>query len=305
MDRRNFLKSCALVVGVVGAGAIYSSVTQYFGASYDIQKALKNKDDFIPELDVHLVEHCNLSCKYCCHFSNIAETEFLDIKEFEKDLKRLYEITQGKSKGFILLGGEPLLHPQINDFIELTRKIFPISYIEIITNGLLFKSMPDSFWKCMHDNSVVLKHSLYPGTNVDIDYYYKMARKYGVRTYFKRKELQPTESFFKLNIDLEGKVDYVKRFENCEMKDFCNQMSKGRIFHCWFGPGIRHFNKKFNKNVELVEEDYLDIYKAKDANEIFEFFRRAPKICRFCDYIKEWEKDWESSPIHDISEWTY
>ena len=305
MDRRDFIKMSAIAACALGAGAVYYGATHYFGASYDIQKELKDKDDFIPQFDVHLVEHCNLNCKYCSHFSCIAEPEFLNIKDYEKDLKRLYEITQGKSKGFMLLGGEPLLHPDLLDFISLTRKIFPITYIELTTNGLLFDAMDDNFWQCLHDNSVALKHSWYPNTNVNIDKYYKLARKYRFRTFYKRKDLKIIDKFIKFNIDLEGKVNNIKRFEECFFKQYCNQLSKGKIYHCSFAPGIRHFNKKFNKNIKVEEADYLDIYKAKDISEIFKFLKTPPKICRYCDYIKEWEVDWETSPVHDINEWTY
>ena len=305
MDRRNFIKFSSIAACTLGAGIIYSGVTHYFGVSYDIQKKLKNKKDFIPQLDIHLVEHCNLNCKYCSHFSCIAEPEFLNIKDYEKDIKRLYEITQGKSKGFMLIGGEPLLHPNLLDFISITRKIFPETYIEISTNGILLNSMEDKFWQCMHDNSVALKHSWYPNTNVDIDKYYEQARKFRVRTFFKQKDLPFRDKFIKYNLDLEGKVDNIKRFEECSSKKYCKQLSKGKIYDCCIGPGIRHFNKKFNKNIKIVESDYIDIYKAKDIGEIFKFFETPPNICKYCGYIKEEEVDWESSPVHDISEWTY
>ena len=36
--------------------------------------------------EVALAEHCNLRCAGCDHFSPIAEPEFADIKEFERDL---------------------------------------------------------------------------------------------------------------------------------------------------------------------------------------------------------------------------
>ena len=72
--------------------------------------------------EVHLTEHCNLNCKSCFHFSSRAEEEYLDVTEYEKDCKRLSELFGGVASDILLMGGEPLLHPDIEKFIEITRK---------------------------------------------------------------------------------------------------------------------------------------------------------------------------------------
>ena len=41
---------------------------------------------------VDIVDHCNLNCKCCGHFSPLAPKGFLDINTFERDLKRLHEL---------------------------------------------------------------------------------------------------------------------------------------------------------------------------------------------------------------------
>jgi len=40
-------------------------------------------------VETHLVEHCNINCKYCDHFSCIAEEKFADINVFTRDLQRI------------------------------------------------------------------------------------------------------------------------------------------------------------------------------------------------------------------------
>ena len=304
MDRRKFITT-VIAGGLLSATCIIGS-KYYFGKSREIE--LRNnikKEDLIPALDVHLVEHCNLRCKYCCHFSCIAEEAFLDIRKFKKDLKRLIKITDGKLDGFILLGGEPLLHPKINDFIKLIRKNLPNCYIQVLTNGLLLNSMNDEFWKCLHENSVVLRHSLYPFKQ-DIDKYYEKVEKYDVKTYFSKEELKQNEikKFFRLNIHLKKPEDYIERFKNCNNKVYCAQLYDGKIYSCWLGQGIRHFNKKFNQNIPVTEKDYLDIYKINSAEEIKEFFAKPFPLCGYCGepYINE---NWGTTKEHNITEWTY
>ena len=45
--------------------------------------------------EIHLVEHCNLKCKACDNYSSIAEEEYLDIENFENDMKRMRELFSG------------------------------------------------------------------------------------------------------------------------------------------------------------------------------------------------------------------
>lgn len=75
----------------------------------------------LPYLECRIVMHCNLNCKGCSGFSNIHEPEFMTLELFEKHLLRLKELYWG-IKYLKLFGGEPLLHPHLSKFIELTRK---------------------------------------------------------------------------------------------------------------------------------------------------------------------------------------
>ena len=68
---------------------------------------------------VDIVDHCNLNCKGCGHFSPLASKSFLDLETFENDLRRLNELLNGEIYCFELMGGEALLHPQLEKFIEI------------------------------------------------------------------------------------------------------------------------------------------------------------------------------------------
>ena len=76
--------------------------------------------------EVHLTDKCNLNCAGCIHFSSLCnETNLLDIITYKSDCQRISELTNGRIADIRLLGGEPLLHPDIKDFLVLTRKYFP------------------------------------------------------------------------------------------------------------------------------------------------------------------------------------
>ena len=52
-------------------------------------------------VETHLVEHCNINCKYCDHFSCVASPQFADIGIFEKDLRRIKKLSSGMAAQLI------------------------------------------------------------------------------------------------------------------------------------------------------------------------------------------------------------
>ena len=61
-----------------------------------------------------------------------------------------------------LMGGEPLLHPHVNKFIEVTRKYYPSNDIRIVSNGILIPAMKQDFWDTMKENRIKFDLSKYP-----------------------------------------------------------------------------------------------------------------------------------------------
>ena len=310
MNRREFIKNSVIFGGGFAAGL----GIRYFIPKNNIEKiSYFDKKfqglDILTNIDIHIVEHCNLNCKYCGAMSCIADEEYLDVDMYAKDIKQLAKVSEQRIKHIFLMGGEPLLHPQINKICEITRKNFPLANIDVFTNRLLLNSMPDSFWQTLHNNNVGIMQSIYNIKIANPEAHYKKAKKFGVLINPPYEETKhPIELFGVTDLVFEGNVDYKTRFEacnNCMKSDWaCGQLYKGRLYQCCNQQGIQHFNKKFNQNIQLTEEDTLDIYKIKNYNDIMEYKYKAPKFCRFCGFggVK---KTWECSKDHDIHEWTY
>ena len=68
-----------------------------------------------PKLDVQVCDHCNLRCAGCLHFAPLAGERILDLEGYAYDLERLAAIEgiEGYFGSIVLMGGEPLLHPNI------------------------------------------------------------------------------------------------------------------------------------------------------------------------------------------------
>ncbi len=234
--------------------------------------------------EFHLVEHCNLNCIGCTHFSPLAEPEFLSVEEFERDIKRLSELTHKTARFIHLLGGEPLLHPDVNAFLRIARSYFPDTKIAVVSNGLLVPQMPTAFWETCREQNIVLAVTEYP-----IHFDYAAVRKKAAN------EQVLFESFsgdaeryemWKLSIDETGSGRPIDHFMKCQRSNACIFCSHGRIYPCPTMASIRHFNRFFHTNLELTEWDSLDIHQATDVNEILQFLSHPVPFCRYCKVDK-------------------
>ena len=113
---------------------------------------LKKSKPTLNYFNVNLVEHCNLNCKYCDHFAPLAEEKYTDIKSLEKDLKRMSSLLNINSVG--LMGGEPLLHPNLVEILKMSRAVLKNTKLTIFTNGILLPKMDDLFWQTCFENKI-------------------------------------------------------------------------------------------------------------------------------------------------------
>ena len=83
---------------------------------------------------IEITNHCNLCCPFCIH--NDRPKEFMSLQSFNLILNKLKHHT--KYLYFHILG-EPTIHPEINEFINLAnREGF---YVNITTNGTNLKKI--------------------------------------------------------------------------------------------------------------------------------------------------------------------
>ena len=116
--------------------------------------------------DIHITDHCNLNCRGCGHFSNLCEPNFLDLDAFRTDMAAM--AAKLRIEQIYLLGGEPLLHPQVSEFIREAREHFPETRIYVVTNGSLVMRQDDEFWRAMAETRTILMCDAYPiGLPVD------------------------------------------------------------------------------------------------------------------------------------------
>jgi hypothetical protein len=267
---------------------------------YAEKKAIPQK--IIDNITFNVVNHCNLNCAGCNNFSPLAEKWFADVSVFEKDIKRLSEILNGKLKKFNLMGGEPLLHPKIAEFAAILRKYFhkPI-LIAITSNGLLASEMPNVFWNVLKENDIIFEMTRYP-VNIDYNSIMKSIESKGVKTrwFFYGLELKTTTRYI---LDLNGGQIPLESFGRCRNGNDNLQLKNGRLYTCSIVAQAEHFNKYFNLNLCLSDEDGIDIYEAKNFDEITKFLASPASFCRYCDLNQRtYDNEYRLSK-REITEW--
>ncbi len=254
-------------------------------------------------LVVNILDHCNLKCKGCDHFACIADPYFVSFDTIRRDIQRMSQLFEGDYITKIaVMGGEPLLHPELNDILIEVRKCFPHAVIRLTTNALLLLKQDDDFWKVCRDNRITIVNTKYP-INLDYEKIREKARDEEVQFhYFERTGDHLLKQSTKKYINLKGDSNPVKSFAECNVANYGNFLMEGKLYGCPFScQSYRIFNKKFDKNLRMTYEDYLDIYKVSNKREILEFAAKPKYYCRYCNGISE-PFEW-STTNGDISEW--
>lgn len=253
-------------------------------------------------LEVNLVDHCNLKCRNCDHYSNFADKRILDINDYTRDIERLSEICAGSLEAIKLVGGEPLLNPNVVEFLRVTRKHFPHSRIPLITNGLLLLNMSDEFWGALAKYNVLLHVTEYP-TGVDYAAISKKVADYGVlnNNLINNGLFSDKKNFMvKFPFDLSGKQDKYS-FIGCHHRICSCVLKHGRIYSCPPLAYIDHFNKYFGQNLLVSQDDWIDLHSVNNYQEIADFLAGRVPFCRYCDVKHRFHHtnkfDWRQSSL--------
>lgn len=226
-----------------------------------VVKEMHKRDPYdgncIPIVSLLATEYCNLSCKGCGAVMPMrTDKKIFNIDDLQRVLTRLAKLNINVTK-FDVVGGEPLLHPNIVDFVTILRDVFPTSQISIITNGLLVPQQTDAFFQTLVDKHITLSLSVY-GDNC----------------------------FFETTGIVNTPVDDHKDCSACTGHVPCLLTAKrdirysnhplldtGDLFYCGFNSA-QTLNAAFGCSFDLVENvDYVNVFKVT-TDQVFEMLRQ-------------------------------
>ena len=197
-----------------------------------------------------------------------------------------------------LLGGEPLLNPDIVEAIRIVRKYFAKTEIQIVTNGILLPKMSNSFWEacCLYD--ILVSITIYP-IEIEYDKLVSLCKKKFIKYKIFGDRSGTNWHCYKLNYY--GKTSNCNlNYEKCWLK-VCWQLKGDRIYSCPTSAYIDFINNKFGTHFKIHKNDYLQVNKLFTKYQLRLFKFKAKPFCSYCIFPLQ-NMDWKLSE-KNMEEW--
>ena len=236
-------------------------------------------------MEYHIAEHCNLNCKACGHLSNITKPEFPDLKGYIRDINRLSDLLENIDK-IRLMGGEPLLNPELGQFIIETKKAFPNTDLRIVSNGLLVPKISEELIQIIKDNDVTFDITQYPPTEKMINEIKSFFNKYNIKN-----EISEKVNYFVVSQRKTAQNGILKHkiYKHCNSR-YCHFLTDGKMAVC-AKPFV------FSKNgIEYSHftEDTVDIYDKKiNSYKLKRILNKPINGCLSCEVDNMVQIKWE------------
>ena len=247
-------------------------------------------------LEYYITTNCNLNCASCSTFSPLVKgTTHIDLEVIKSETEKMYRITNNGKNIYrlVLMGGEPLMHPNINEIITHFGELnVPI---RIVTNGILIPTKKGEFFEILKKYNVEFIISIYPKIK-----YEKIFKKleeydcvYGKFTYL------GDESWGSQFLHREK-----KGVTDCRYRGNIYILKDNKIFTCSETAFFDIFDETFKgeHNLKLTKDDYVDLDDIDTLEELMDARKTIPPLCEYCDgSIKKGGK-WTMSN-NSIDEW--
>ena len=263
---------------------------------------------------IEITNKCNLNCSFCIKDNRFKKE--MSFKDFEIILQKIDKYTKYI---YLHVKGEPLIHSNLDEILNLTKKYN--KFVNITTNGVLLKekinilkkydnirqikkkSYIDDILNCVDElNNVFIVYRFWTLKNNILDdrmleYLEKIKLKYNIDESSYKKILEGNNIKIKENVYINKDKEFTwPSLENeyCRENGFCyglrNQIGilvDGTITICCLDSfGISNLGNIFNDNLE-------EILKCDRVNKILNNFneRRAfLDICKHCSYKERFDK---------------
>ena len=234
-------------------------------------------------IEVLCTSHCNLNCAYCNHFAPLAPQENYSSQSYQQDLEQLKRLFPHEVYDIKLMGGEPLLNPELIQFILLSRKYFPEAQLSILTNGLLLLAMSEEFWKVCTENQI--KISVTPYSLLDKAKILELGQKKQVQIdWYPDSMNNPGEKCWmeKFCVNPQGTTKVTRKFLDCGNANKTLSLRDGYLYTCPFKATVKFFNQAFGYNLPVDPDlNGVNLKQATRAEALL-FLCNPTELCKYC-----------------------
>ncbi len=176
-------------------------------------------------LEYHVADHCNLRCDHCCSFSPILKKWLAEPAQFEADLRAVSRVVAPQ---FLkIVGGEPLLHPELETLLGIAKSLAVGRRIQLTTNAFLIEKLTPRGWDCLDMIAV----SLYPEPALAKTLIRFIAREGRKRNIEVNWKVQDRFTCLDRSI-VASHAEASRTFNECWIRHRCNSIKNGRFYSC-------------------------------------------------------------------------
>ena len=230
---------------------------------------------FLMHLEYEVTHHCNLNCRACSHFSPLTEKKFGDPEQFSRDLEQIRSMIDYIGE-IQLLGGEPLLNPELYRFVREARRIYPYAQINVVTNGILLMSVDERLKEAMKSTGAAFRVSVYPPFKAYVKNAIQQLKKEGL-LFRSNYEMDR----FSSGLNPDGSSDAETADARC-MQNYCHIFENGKLSRCGTAHKIPVYADFYH--LENVFPDCcLDLYDRELTPRKLQSYLMNPiEMCRYC-----------------------
>jgi len=228
----------------------------------------------IPAIEFNITEQCNICCLGCDHAIGIIPSRHISKEDINKDVRRLRQILHAKT--IRIIGGEPLLHPNIEEIVGYIGETPIADTIELWTNGILLHKTPQKVLEVI--NGIVV--SRYP--EQDYEWTQTTLAKY-VNRYNVWIHIRDCNYFtWSYKFQPIGKTPLAEIvYANCREAYTCHTVRNGKFYKCVqaaFAPD------RLNACEVVLKDEGVSLHNNPQVIEEIKMLLRCRKPMAACSY---------------------
>jgi GTP 3',8-cyclase len=186
----------------------------------------------IEHVETNLTVACQNRCIACNHLVAIQSHDFKSTMAapavFARDLANLGRIA--RVAVWAAIGGEPLLHPDLVEFLRIAKASSAVGKVEIRTNGQALLEAPRAVW-ALTDRLIVTPYpgKLEPGT---LEAIADRCRLLGLELEIHKAD------FMRLLEPAVSAEKAARKYRACWFRTFCRVLDRGFFYRCCTAPFI-------------------------------------------------------------------
>lgn len=234
----------------------------------------------IPQLDFVITTKCSLRCKNCADLMPYFKCpENRTLEDLQKEMDKLLECVDSINE-VVVLGGEPFLHPDINQVLSYLVGLNKVKSVVIFTNGTIVPKREEVI-KVLKNKKIQILISDYGKVSRNKDKLLQLSRERGFSC--KINFIPLWASFGKLHRRNRNESQLIKQFRSCDIP--CRTYFEGKFHYCErsaMGTALGYIPSTDDDYVDIINGNYSRDEVRKRIIDL-SYAKSYIEACRYCD----------------------